>query len=137
MTWPIRQERRGTREAHSNPTGAVCSLSRLPPTRSRIILIRSVDFITALLHLYVCRFHWPAMAQRLVPRRESGGCARSWSIRVDSHLCAGRPRRRSILSLRPSREAVSAYVHRDDVMTMQELLVAGINRTKTNLPPLP
>ena len=21
MTWPIRQERRGTREAHSNPTG--------------------------------------------------------------------------------------------------------------------
>ena len=105
MTWPIRQERRGTREAHSNPTGAVCSLSRLPPTRSRIILIRSVDFITALLHLCVCRFHWPAMAQRLVPRRESDGCARSWSIRVDSHRCAGRLRRRSISSLRPSPEA--------------------------------
>ena len=23
-----------------------------------------------------CRFHWPAMVQRLVPRRESDGCAK-------------------------------------------------------------
>ena len=51
--------------------------------------------ITALLPSCAYRFHWPGMVLHSAPKRASGGCARSWSIRVVSQPCAAPLKRHS------------------------------------------